>query len=392
MQIALYLFAFGGHIFFWVGLINRVHSLGLPRWVVKSIGSMCFGCMGGIPFGIALWLAEQPKSVWTDGGRQPLHLAVQCYFAVCCAAAVATVVRLICRRVAPLPAVVRSHHCQPWRVPRDQAAAVEQSVKHFLSRLPGNEVLHLEVSRWTLEAPRLPPALDGLTIAHLSDLHFTGWIGKPFFCEVVRLCNAMKPDLVAVTGDLIDVPECIDWIPDTLGQLTAKYGVYSILGNHDLRLDADRIRRTLVHSGLVDLGGRWTTVEIRGQSVVLAGNELPWLAPAADLSACPTRDKSGGLFRIALAHTPDQFAWARASDVDLLLAGHTHGGQIRIPPFGPIFSPTFHGVRFISGVFYREPTILHVTRGISSIVPVRKNCPPELAMLELRSPAITSPG
>jgi len=388
----LYLLAFFGHIFLWVGLINRVHSFGLRRWVVKSIGAAFFGCMGGIPVALAIWPIEQPMSIGSSGSMQPARLAVQAYLVGCCVVAVVTVVRLALRRMAPSPSVVRSCSRQPWCVPRDQAAAVEQSARHFLSRLPGNEVLHLELSRWTLDVPRLHPALDGLSIAHLSDLHFNGWIGKPFFQEAVRLCNAMEPDLVAVTGDLVDVPECIDWIPDTLGRLTARHGVFFILGNHDIRIDADRLRRTLTDSGLIDLGGRWKAVNIRGQLVVLAGNELPWIAPAADLSNCPARQQDGSPLRIALAHTPDQFGWARARDIDLLLAGHTHGGQIRIPPFGPIFSPTFEGVRYVSGVFFREPTILHVTRGISSILPVRRNCPPELALLELRSSSVTSPG
>ena len=85
--------------------------------------------------------------------------------------------------------------------------------------------------------------------------------------------------------------------------------------------------------------------------------------------------------RIALAHGPDQLRWARAWGADLMLAGHTHGGQIRIPPLGAIFSPTRHGVKYISGVFYSPPTILHVSRGVSGDIPVRWNCPPEIACL-----------
>ena len=68
-----------------------------------------------------------------------------------------------------------------------------------------------------------------------------------------------------------------------------------------------------------------------------------------------------------------------------MLAGHTHGGQIRIPPLGAIFSPTWRGVRYVSGIFYAPPTILHVTRGVSGDVPVRWNCPPEIALLRLRA-------
>ena len=87
--------------------------------------------------------------------------------------------------------------------------------------------------------------------------------------------------------------------------------------------------------------------------------------------------------RIVLSHSPDQLGWARAQDADLMLAGHTHGGQIRIPPLGAIFSPSVWGVKHISGVYYSPPTILHVTRGISGGTPARWLCPPEIARLKL---------
>jgi predicted MPP superfamily phosphohydrolase len=98
----------------------------------------------------------------------------------------------------------------------------------------------------------------------------------------------------------------------------------------------------------------------------------------------PLRDETGPL-RIGLAHGPDQLAWAQSLEIDLLLVGHTHGGQIRIPPLGAIFSPTADGVKYVSGVFHLPPTILHVSRGISSQIPLRWNCRPEVAMLELRT-------
>jgi uncharacterized protein len=171
-----------------------------------------------------------------------------------------------------------------------------------------------------------------------------------------------------------------------LGQLSARHGAYFILGNHDRSVDVVRLRRSLTHSGLIDLGGRWLQVELRGTPVVLAGNERPWIASSADLQSCPPPAPAGPL-RIALAHTPDQFAWARANHIDLLLAGHTHGGQICIPPLGAIFTPTAQGVKYISGVFYRPPTILHVSRGISGDTPIRWNCRPEIAHLRLRAGA-----
>jgi hypothetical protein len=240
------------------------------------------------------------------------------------------------------------------------------------------------VAEWVIDVPRLAPALDGLSIVQLSDLHFTGRVGKAYFREVVRTSNELKPDLTLVAGDLVDKPSCLEWILDTLGQLTARAGVYFILGNHDLQVDSGRLRRTLEESGLIDLAGRWRQIEIGGTPVVLAGNERPWIGTAPDMRSCPPRAPAGPL-RIVLTHTPDQLAWARANHVDLLLAGHTHGGQVCIPPLGAILTPTAEGVKYISGVFYASPTILHVTRGVSGDVPIRWNCRPEIAHLRLRA-------
>ena len=119
-----------------------------------------------------------------------------------------------------------------------------------------------------------------------------------------------------------------------------------------------RLRRRLEECGLIDLGGRWRQIEIDGAAIVLAGNERPWFGPVADLKASAAALPDGAI-RIGLAHTPDQLAWAQKNHVDLLLTGHTHGGQICIPPLGPIVTPTIAGVKYVSGVYYVPPTILH---------------------------------
>ena len=253
---------------------------------------------------------------------------------------------------------------------------------HRIVHLPGNESLELDLTQRGFNVPRLPPAWDGLSIVHLSDLHFTGKVGKPFFEEVVRASNALEPEIVAITGDLVDKPQCIDWVPDTFGRLQARFGVYYILGNHDLRVDWRRLRQVMEACGLIYVGGRWKVIEVRGRPMLVAGNELPWFKPCADLAACPPRSEVP--FRFLLAHTPDQLSWARKGDGDLLLAGHTHGGQIRLPLIGPVFSAA-RSLQYISGLYHAPPTILNVSRGISGELPLRVNCPPEIVHLTLHS-------
>jgi predicted MPP superfamily phosphohydrolase len=246
--------------------------------------------------------------------------------------------------------------------------------------------LRLEIAEREIELPRLPDSLDGLKILHLSDWHFTGRIGKEYYQEIVRVGNELRPDVTALTGDYADYDWCIDWAPETLGRLSARHGVFYVMGNHDTYIDTERLRRTMNDCGLVDLGGRSLRLEIDGESLLLAGNELPWIEPAADLSQAGPTSAEGGSLRVTLSHSPDQIEWARAFGVDLMLCGHTHGGQIRLPWAGAIFAPSRYGVKFDCGVFNLPPTILHVTRGISGKLPMRWNCAPEIALLTLRSP------
>ncbi len=385
MSFALLILALLGHAFLWVALVNRLHSVAMPRWATSMLTLLCLLCLLLIPTAYTWWAA---KAGWPVGGEFPWPMRYSppmLYLVLCWLGAIVAAVwwpwQSFAHRRSPVLRLDRTRSLELGAA----VPASEEHAHHFLVRLPGNEILRLDVNDRTIDVPRLPAEQDGLSIVHFSDLHFTGRVAKGYFQEVVRRANEMQPDLIALTGDLVDRTDLIDWIPDTLGRLQARCGVYFVLGNHDVRVDVDRLRGVLHDHGLVDLGGRWIEVEVRGRPVVLAGNELPWLAPAADMTRCPKRDADGGPLRIVLSHSPDQLSWAQAQDVDLLLAGHTHGGQIRLPVIGPILAPSRLGVKYASGVFYAPPTIMHVTRGISGALPIRLNCPPEMAHLILRS-------
>lgn len=386
MDLPLLLLALLGHVVLWVAVGNRIHGVAMPRWATQWLSLLCIGCLMAAPAAFGWWLIRTDYVLFGGSGWLELPPWVTLYLSACWVAAAVAVGWWAWRFLGHRPpAVLRFHRSRSVDLARDSAElARHEHAHHFLVHLPGNEILKLDVTERAIDVPRLAPVLDGLSIVHVSDFHFTGRVGKAYFREVVRRINQMEPDLVAITGDLVDHAEYIDWIPDTLGRLRGRYGVYFVLGNHDLRVDTDRLRGVLRQSGLVDLGGRWVRLEIRGQPVVLAGNELPWIAPAADMTRCPSRSGDGPL-RIVLSHSPDQLDWAQAQDVDLLLAGHTHGGQIRFPLIGPILSPSRVGVKYSSGVFYAPPTIMHVTRGVSGQFPVRLKCPPEMAHLLLHA-------
>jgi uncharacterized protein len=415
MSFILFLLALAGHGFLWVGLANRLHAVGARRWIIKGLTLLAFGCMSSITlagvwwYATIEWSAADMANHWfgslihcengDDGlstsGLLPWICAA--YVVLCWVVAPVTVVRLVWMRLHQRrPSVVRyfGRRYAEINVPA-AAASAHELFHHPLTRLPRNEVLRIEVMQWTLDVPRLPPALDGLSIVHFSDLHFTGLVSKAFFREAVRVCNELQPDLMCISGDIVDREACVDWIPDILGRLTARHGVYYVLGNHDRRVNVDRLRRTLTQSGLIVLGGRWLAVEINDTPVLMAGDERPWFPESPGIAVLGDRVAADGCgnaarakdrpLRIVLAHTPDRLAWAREQEADLMLAGHTHGGQIRIPPLGAILSPSSEGVRHICGIYYRPPTILHVSRGLSGDIPLRWNCPPEIALLKLRS-------
>jgi len=392
MDLPLLLLALLGHAFLWIALVNRLHATAMPYRVGSLVTLVCLAGMVLVPALFWRWLVPADFDISPSSHWHHVPPAGMLYVGVCWVSAALTVAWWLWRGVIRRPTnLLRSDRTRSVELSGDDTAVTSrQDAHHFLVHLPGNEILQLDVTERAIDVPRLPAALDGLSIVHLSDLHFTGRVGKAYFREVVRLSNQAEPDLVAITGDLVDHSDYIDWVPETLGKMTARCGVYFVLGNHDIRVDTDRLRRVLGEAGLVDLGGRWVRAEIRGEPVILAGNELPWIAPAADMSGCPRRAAGGGPLRIVLSHSPDQIDWAQAQDADLLLAGHTHGGQIRFPLVGAILTPSRTGVRYASGVFYAPPTIMHVTRGVSGEFPVRLNCPPEIAHLVLRS--LAKPG
>ena len=267
------------------------------------------------------------------------------------------------------------------------AESISLKAIRLLGSFPKNEILKLHVNKKVLVVPRLDPKLVGMTITHMSDLHYTGTMTKEFHREVVRQANSLQSDMIAITGDIIDKRQCMSWLGEILGQLRATHGVYFVLGNHDLRIrDDEAIRQALTDSGLIDLGGKWVQTDFQDSSIVLAGNELPWFLPAADMRDAPPANSESDPLRVLLSHAPDQLPWAQRNQIDLMLAGHTHGGQIQLPVLGPVLSPSRFGVRYCSGSFYEAPTMMHVSRGISGTRYVRFNAPPELTQLVLVRP------
>ncbi len=388
-EIFLYGVALIGHTAIWVGLINRLHAVGLPRKRMNRLTVAAEACHLLIPLVYVWHIAVLGGARHAEDDRGLfVSYALSAYFLLSLAFAAIAAGRWLAIRVfRRTPAVLR--RCERETI--DLSAANHDEavprIGRLICALPLNEALRLEVNEKSLEIPRLPEKLDGLSIAHVSDLHFTGRVGKRYFLKAIDRTIAMQADLIAVTGDILEKADCFDWIADTLGRLRAPHGVYFILGNHDLKIDHARLRHDLTEAGLVDLGGRSITIEVDGQPVVLAGNELPWVPGWKSEAEGQASEVDSRVVKILLSHSPDQITWARQRNFDLVLAGHTHGGQICFPIVGPIACPSLFGVKYACGVFHEPPTAMHVSRGLSSELPLRWNCLPEITKVILRCPA-----
>ncbi|HZN35654.1 MAG TPA: metallophosphoesterase [Pirellulaceae bacterium] len=398
LDLAISLAAFLGHFAIAVWLFNRLHAVGWPRTAIKVLEKVLLAAAALVCALFAFrWLVLGYGLLPPDTGRPPFdHALWLTYAVVCWTAAIAALPAWLIPKLLEKPpaALVASQSHAVDVAARLGFRPVHGAEARFFAAIPGNELLRIEVQRKTLRLPNLPPELAGLSIAHLSDLHMTGQVGREYYDVVVDETNALAPDLIVITGDILEKERCLPWIPQTLGRLQARHGKYFILGNHERRLkDAAVLRAAMVDAGFSDLGGRCETVTLHGVDILLAGTELPWFGAAPDLQPGTRNPELGtdslripdSAFRILLSHSPDQLPWARLRKFDLVLAGHNHGGQIRLPYLGALIVPSHFGWRYAGGLYDAPPTMLHVSRGLGGIHPIRLNCPPELALLVLQS-------
>ncbi len=377
-----------------VAAVNRLHSLGYPRWVLKAGDCLCYVVTASLPIAVAIWFLQNNMRAKPAERMADVPPWVLLYLTACSIACIAFIgTRIYQNRWIRTTPRLLTNHTRVFDVRKRLGyTPTQQAFTTFCAHLPWNEIFQLSVREKRIQMPTMDPGLNGLRITHLSDLHMTGQLAKPFYEQVVQITNQSESDLVVITGDIVEKVRCLDWIADTLGALKAIHGVCFVLGNHEHRIaDETRLRKTLTDAGLIDLGSTWKLITHADRPILLGGNELPWYGPAVDFSDAPAAIEGVRPLRILLTHSPDQLAWARANDCDLMLAGHTHGGQVRLPWIGPILAPSRFGTRFASGTFYYQPTLMHVSRGIAGTRPLRLNCQPEIARLVLQSDRSADP-
>lgn len=233
-----------------------------------------------------------------------------------------------------------------------------------------------------LWVPGWPAAFDGVRIAHVSDLHVGELMPVERAVEVIDLVRQTKPDLVACTGDVVDlhVSGC-EPVFEALGSIPAELGSYFVLGNHDLLESARRVLRLSRSAGLVTLRSS-SIAAPRGLRI--AG--VDWSNSIAGNAALVRRALvSGEAPHLLLAHNPKAFREAARLGVPLTLAGHTHGGQVSIRERSGVPRAVRRGSRLTVGHYHDGRSHLFVTSGAGGWFPLRVNCPAEVVSLIVRS-------
>ncbi len=243
----------------------------------------------------------------------------------------------------------------------------------------------LERTRPRIHIRRLPRALEGLRIALLTDMHAGSARSLRRVRTAVRLALESRPDLIALAGDFAadDQPD-FERIFEALAPLDAPLGVYAVPGNHDYNVGIARWRQGLRrHPRIRDLTNRAVRLDVAGARLCIAGvDDFYRGTPRLDFLPPPgTRDLT-----ILLAHGPDQAERLRRADdaVDLVLSGHTHGGQVQLPFVGAPVNSAEHPELYEEGLRRRPWTQVYTSRGIGTTgLPIRFLARPEVSILEL---------
>jgi predicted MPP superfamily phosphohydrolase len=249
----------------------------------------------------------------------------------------------------------------------------------------------LVTERRTIAIENLPESFAGFRIAQISDIHFAEYTEPFYLRRVVERVNALQPDLLLLTGDFISMSpvekgQAEDYAPlcaAILGKLECPLR-YGVLGNHDWMVNGKYVTECLRGVGITILLNQYLPLEREGKRI--------WLAGVADAlsrdinipQAIPRQARMDKEPLVLMCHEPDMLDDIARYGVDLMLSGHTHGGQVRLPFVRPYFLPPL-GKVYIAGHFVRGRTQLYVNRGIGSVgLPFRFNCPSEITEITLQ--------
>lgn len=267
------------------------------------------------------------------------------------------------------------------------AAVAAVGIPVYAAEISRHEI---SIERHTIQLRRLPEQFRGLRIVQISDFHYAEYTEPMFLREVVHQVNRLKADVVLFSGDYVTVGLFSEQrtkgfaykCAEVLSQVECPLR-YAVLGNHDATFAKDSVIDALAVHKLPLLNNAFEPLERDGKRL--------WFAGSGDVSyremdldkAVPPASRIDGEPVILMVHEPDVLPLVARYNVDLMLSGHTHGGQVRFP-FLPAMMLPPNGKHYVEGLFRHGPTQLYVNRGIGTVgVPMRFNCPPEITEITL---------
>ena len=374
-----------GHACLWIALLNNLYGRPISKSFLK-----CWRHFTGVwilAFPAIMYLGGTPHFAdgdfdWNSWNMLSFELSFVYFLAMALVGGTILPFITLDRLLRPPPASMLATQTRTldfW--PELGAKLLGDGKWRHIARLPFNGIFRVDFTEMTLAVPKLPAAWDGLSILLLSDWHFCGTPSEAYYLRVIEEIEKQPTaDIIALAGDYLDTDEHRKWIVPLLGRLKATEGKFAILGNHDVKYEPDRMRAELTEAGYSIVSNSAMIATIRSVEAVVIGHEGPWFRPAPDLSDVP-KDR----FRMCISHTPDNFYWGQANGINLMLCGHVHGGQIRLPIVGSIFVPSRYGRRFDMGTFDENGTQMVVSRGLSGKEALRFRCNPEVVRVVLRN-------
>ncbi|MCZ6835325.1 MAG: metallophosphoesterase [Planctomycetota bacterium] len=264
-------------------------------------------------------------------------------------------------------------------------------VRNFLftlgpDRLSGGRMSRVHLAKGVVvrdiqtSSPNWPEVFDGLRIAHVSDFHLGELVSLKHALEIVEQIKRQEPDLVACTGDVVDLHHDKAWpLLEALANIGAPLGTALVLGNHDELHCPHVITRLALDAGLHMLRNEVVQISHKGSKLYVGG--IDW-AKSATKNANFIDKTCGDTAHLLLAHNPKAFGRASELGIPLTLSGHTHGGHISLKKYPNVNLAMSQ--RHSRGLFENGPSRLYVTTGVGDWFPLRVNCPAEFAMITMR--------
>ncbi len=277
-----------------------------------------------------------------------------------------------------------------WTVRTGLPSVRERELSAYIPRpvlrlLPLNRPGHLRWSRTELRPSTSRPAVPPVRMVFLADFHLHPFLNTDFVREAIRIALDSEPDVVLLGGDFASKRAQHGEAAALLRSFNWPENTYAVRGNHEFWTDPSYFARTLQEAGIQILTNEWRRVRTAaGAEMLLLGLEVPYVPLTSReeerlrAQVRTAEDEAGRLPRVALVHTPESYARAAAIGCDLVMGGHTHGGQVRLPLFGTTISSCSVPRQFVYGMGRINGTVTLTTNGLGAYYGIRWRCPPEV--------------